>query len=212
MTTTAGILAENVDAIINAAGIELDESGRERFRNRLTIAEELYRIIVRQPVGPIEVLKGITKVKDRAEELLELLEGDRRDLPKLVLQVILEPLNQETQKAGFPVNTALQNLRADLPVIIDAAHNAAELLDSRRQKGRGGRRHRGTAPERELIATLVDTYTDISGRKPGLSKAQDTGKPTGPLLRYIQCCLQLLGIEKTDDAAYSLLRRILIEN
>ena len=163
--------------------MELDKSGRERLRNRLAIAEELYRIIVRPPIRNVELLKGLTKLGDRAEELLELLEQDRKDLPRLMLQVILEPLNQETRKAGRPVNTALQNLRANLPVIIDAARNGAVLVESQRQKGRGGPRHRGAVPERELIAMLVDTYTDISGRKPGLSKTYATGKPTGPLLR-----------------------------
>lgn len=207
MTRTTGKLAENLDAIVGTISIQLDPHERERLRWSLDFAEEFYRVRGRRPIRHVELLKEITKIRDQSEDLLELVGQNQKDLP-LMVQLALEPLNKETRKAGFPVNTALQNLRVDLPVIVNAACDAAELLEYQRPKGRGGRRHRGRVPERELIELLVEAYADATGKKPGLSNTPNNGTPTGPLLRFVQCCLQLLGVTKSDDAVYSLVRRI----
>ena len=105
MTKATGRLAENLEALVSAAGLYLDPRERERLRWKLDVAEEWYRVRSGQPIRHVEFLKEIVKIRDQAEGLLELLFQDRKGLT--MVELALEPLNEETRKAGFPVNTAL---------------------------------------------------------------------------------------------------------
>ncbi len=65
--------------------------------------------------------------------------------------------------------------------------------------------------DREFTASLVDIYSDLFDRPPGLSRDAFTNEPGGPLLRFVKACYAELEEPQDNEQLYARIRVALKE-
>lgn len=76
---------------------------------------------------------------------------------------------------------------------------------------RQSRSTRGQSADRRLhrlVRDLMRIYVEFTGRRAATSVNPHTGKPGGPLIRFVEICFLLLEIEKSPAAIRSLINRL----
>ena len=87
--------------------------------------------------------------------------------------------------------------------------SAADEMIEGAPKDRGGRERNWRI--QGFIKELSRLYTEVSGRKAGISKDPLTGEPGGPFFRFVKACIQTYAPHrmKTDEALAKTIQRVL---
>ncbi|WPZ34043.1 hypothetical protein T8K17_22745 [Thalassobaculum sp. OXR-137] len=114
-----------------------------------------------------------------------------------------ENLEQNLQSGGLK-----RRLQRDIDRIQrwqSAAETVASQASSRVSKGKGGSRHAADPTRAQVIGELVNTYLDITRKRPTVSKTGD--KPSGKFIDFCCAILSAMGRPTEPDAIAQQFRR-----
>jgi hypothetical protein len=200
---------ENFEQI--ASAIHRDVAEIYQYKNDFEAAALMYRLDLDLPERkkPSELRKQLIKIGNAARKLLRLLEvqdpsqapdGPARD----VLQVLAstrhktqeDPIIRATARVGRLVEIldAVEACREIERAAVNGAEKAVEIGKLYVPRG-----YQGDVAVNDWIGCMLGIYQKITGkRKLGISvkapRQRDRGKPTGPLIRFIQAAGTPLGI------------------
>jgi hypothetical protein len=193
-----------------ASAIQKDVAEIYQYKNDFEAAALMYRLDLDLPERkkPSELRKRLIQIGNTARKLLRLLgvkdpaqapDGPTRD----VLQVLAstgqteeDPIIRATARVGRLVEI-LDAVDASQDIERHAANGAKEAVEVGKLYVPG--EHQGDVAVNDWIGCMLGTYQKITGKhKLGISvkspRQRDSGKPTGPLIRFLQAAGKPVGI------------------
>ncbi|WP_146205458.1 MULTISPECIES: hypothetical protein [unclassified Azospirillum] len=168
-----------------------------------------------QTPAPSATRDRMKRVMAACDALLEALQDDTpqdgrlRPVPQLLwgLAAQLAPDDPNAAVIGGQADHALEDAFSGVLMLRAAAELVRDAEADRVASGVGGTRHKAAAGYHMTFDFLLDVYEAISERPLGTSWDDMSGAAGGPLVDFLQLCLQALGYTPTKNAPRTAVRR-----
>ena len=158
------------------------------------------------------------RIMAACDALLEVLQDDTpqdghlRPVSQLLwgLAAQLAPDDPNAAVTNRQADNALEDAFSGVLMLRAAAELVRDAEADRVASGVGGTRHKAAAGYHMTFEFLLDVYEAISDRPLGTSWDDMSGAAGGPLVDFLQLCLEALGYTPTKNALRAAVKRAII--
>ncbi len=204
------------DAVVNR--LQLSDPSRiaawRHYVEQLPTLAAAHAVLDQTP-APSATRDRMKRIMAACDALLEAIQDDTpqdgrlRPVPQLLwgLAAQLTPDDPNATIIDGQADHALEDAFSGVLMLRAAAELVRGAEADRVASGVGGTRHKAAAGYHMTFDFLLDVYEAISDRPPGTSWDDMSGAAGGPLVDFLQLCLEALGYTPTKNALRTAVKR-----
>ncbi len=210
---------EQVDRIVNAVRLPVDEAKRAYLHRELNTVAGVY-LSSRDDLTPAKVRDRLAAIEKASQELLSAFRNvNVKETGQPPVQVYLEMFtsvviqleitaDEEESEEGQPITqSGTIRVREAIRGIFSLQRWATRALAQVKEFDVKRRGRTKNISQRWFLAGLARIYYVTFQRKPGVSRSPATNRPGGPFFRFVRSCLEELGERYSLETVAKLARR-----